>query len=62
MSPQEEPKLAGLPEDPELESTDGGWDPYVTSLLMSAGRSTLSSEDEDGEPVMSFSTTGKRKA
>jgi hypothetical protein len=57
MSPQEEPKNAAAPQEPELESTDGGWDPYVASLLMSGGRlgHEVAGDEDDSAPVMSFS-------
>lgn len=63
MSPQEEPKNAAAPQEPELESTDGGWDPYVAALLMSGGRlgNALTADEDDNAPVMSFSNaTGSR--
>jgi hypothetical protein len=60
MSPQEEPKDALAPQDPELESTDGGWDPYVASLLMSGGAAPRNASDEDDSaPVMSLSRGSK---
>jgi hypothetical protein len=56
MSVKDEPKPAGPPEDPELEATDGGWDPYVTSLLMGSAQAGESTDVEDDEqPVMSLS-------
>ena len=57
MSRMEEPKHAMDPQqDPELELTDGGWDPYVASLLLSGGRRADDVSDEDeGVPVMSLS-------
>ena len=60
MSPQVEPKNAAAPQEPELESTDGGWDPYVASLLMSGGRlgHDLTDDEDDSTPVMSFSNAG----
>jgi hypothetical protein len=45
------------PTDPELDSTDGGWDPYVTALLMGEALAADAAQDDedDGAPVMSFS-------
>jgi hypothetical protein len=58
-----EPRSASGPQDPELDATDGGWDPYVTSLLAggrSPGGDTADGED-DGVPVMSLARVeGKR--
>lgn len=47
------------PTDPELDSTDGGWDPYVTALLMGEthGGGAVQDDEDDGVPVMSFSRT-----
>jgi hypothetical protein len=61
MSLKDEPKLAARPEDPELECTDGGWDPYVTSLLNGAAGVAAPVADDDDQPVMSFSTTATRR-
>jgi hypothetical protein len=63
MNRQTEPRTAPGPDDPELEATDGGWDPYVTSLLASGGAAAggAGDEEDDGVPVMSFSRIeGKR--
>jgi hypothetical protein len=63
MPSHAEPKFAAGPQDPELESTDGGWDPYVTSLLKGGAPrdDALSDDEDDGAPVMSFSRVeGKR--
>ena len=56
MSPQEEPKNAAALQEQELESTDGGWDPYVASLLMSGGRpgNAVTADKDDDAPVMSM--------
>ena len=63
MSPKEEPKSADGPQDPELDATDGGWDPYVTSLLMSDARQgdAADSDEDDAVPVMSFSRSPQRR-
>jgi hypothetical protein len=61
MTSSHEPKSTGDTGEPEFEITDGGWDPYVTSLLMggSTQSGTESDDDagdaDDGAPVMSFS-------
>jgi hypothetical protein len=58
MHSLEEPKNALSPQDPELEFTDGGWDPYVAALLMSGGQAGVAvtgNEENDSAPVMSFS-------
>jgi len=60
MSPKDDPKDAFAPQDPELEATDGGWDPYVASLLMSgSAASQTSSDEDDSAPVMSLSRASK---
>jgi hypothetical protein len=53
MSLKEEPKLAIRPEDAEVDALDGGWDPYVASLILSQGQ--ILDERDDSEPVRSFS-------
>ncbi len=56
MSSMEEPKNAMAPQDPELELTDGGWDPYVASLLASGGkRADAAGDEDDNAPVMTLS-------
>ncbi|CAG0940251.1 hypothetical protein GPROT2_00871 [Gammaproteobacteria bacterium] len=57
MPPHASPKVALAADDPETDVTDGGWDPYVTSLLASAagGSAEAGDEADDGAPVMSFS-------
>ncbi len=57
MRSQHDPRNAATPPDPDFESTDGGWDPYVTSLLMtdSQPRDVADEDEDDGAPVMSFS-------
>lgn len=57
MNARLEPKHPPSDVDPELEATDGGWDPYVTGLLegTNAGASLAAGDDEDATPVMSFS-------
>lgn len=50
-------------EYPELEATDGGWDPYVTSLLAgAAGQAHPPAGDDDGLPVMSLARVEQRRA
>ncbi len=63
MSAYEEPRLTARPPDPELESTDGGWDPYVTSLLMSGAQhdDAESDSETESEPVRSFSRTQEKR-
>jgi hypothetical protein len=62
MSAKEEPGLNSHPEDPELESTDGGWDPYVASLLAGHARATERRvREQAGEPVRSFSRTEEKR-
>jgi len=65
MSSREEPKNAAAVQEPELESTDGGWDPYIASLLMS-GRQLddgITDDEDQNAPVMSFSNaSGNRGA
>jgi hypothetical protein len=58
----DEPKIAAAPEAPELD-TDGGWDPYVTSLLLNGARERDAAEgdEDDGAPVMSFSRSPQRR-
>lgn len=57
MPLHESPKVALAADDPESDVTDGGWDPYVTSLLVRAASGSAKAGDEadDGAPVMSFS-------
>ncbi len=47
------------PSEPDYESTDSGWDPYITALLTGAADAGGEQADDDGtddlEPVMSFS-------
>jgi hypothetical protein len=63
MSPTEEPKSAAAAQYPELEGTDGGWDPYVTSLLMSGARESEAADGDEDEsvPVMSLSRAPQRR-
>lgn len=62
MSPRREPKNAVPPPDVESDATDGGWDPYVASLLGAEGLPAAAGahDEDDGEPVMSFASTGWR--
>lgn len=52
-----DPRKPENPVDADFESTDAGWDPYVTALLMSetAPREERAGDEDDGVPVMSFS-------
>lgn len=62
MSPTETAKSAAAPQDDDFEATDGGWDPYVTSLLMNGARESAAADGEDdGVPVMSFSRSPTRR-
>ena len=68
MSPTQEPKSAAAAQYPELqypelEGTDAGWDPYVTSLLMSGAREgeAADGDEEESVPVMSFSRAPQRR-
>ena len=58
MSSREEPKNAAALPEPELESTDGGWDPYIASLLMSGRQlgDAIPDDEDESAPVMSFSS------
>ena len=58
----DEPKITAAPQEPEPD-TDGGWDPYVTSLLLNGAREREAAErdEEDGAPVMSFSRSPQRR-
>jgi len=58
VRPANEQDEASAPPEPEFESTDGGWDPYIAALLTgpAPARDAAGDEDEDySEPVMSFS-------
>jgi hypothetical protein len=57
MNARLEPGSFSSETESELDATDGGWDPYVTSLLTgSAGQpASTTDDDDDGVPVMSFS-------
>lgn len=49
-------------EYPELEGTDGGWDPYVTSLLAGGtGEAHPAAGEEDSLPVMSLARIEQRR-
>ena len=63
MSTPEEPKHAVTPRDADFESTDAGWDPYVTSLMLGAAgeKFTAGGDEDDGVPVMSFSSTQAKR-
>ena len=46
MTTPENPKHIVPPIDADFELTDGGWDPYVTSLMLEAtGERTATSTD-----------------
>lgn len=63
MATREEPKHESSPQDAEFDATDGGWDPYVTSLLLgTTGLKAAPAEGEDdGVPVMSFSRVQEKR-
>ena len=58
MAFSREPLDPGDSSDTEFDATDGGWDPYIASLIGSAsskaGNSPL--EEDDTQPVMTIST------
>lgn len=50
-------------DDPELEGTDGGWDPYVTALLTGGtGEAHPAAGDDESLPVMSLARVEQRRA
>jgi hypothetical protein len=57
MAFSREPLDPGYSSDTEFDATDGGWDPYVASLIGSAlSKASDSSRDEDDtQPVMTIS-------
>ena len=58
MTPGQEQKELTAPFEPEFDSTDGGWDPYIAALLTGSSNApgTLTDDGEDdAAPVMSFS-------
>lgn len=63
MRSRDEPKHSPPSTEPDFDATDGGWDPYVTSLMAGAGVAPDLSDDpeDDGVPVMSFSRTEARR-
>jgi hypothetical protein len=63
MSPKDGPRDILAQDDPELESTDGGWDPYVASLLLGDGtQSPAVADEEDSAPVMSLSPRSRDRS
>jgi len=58
----EEPRSASPPEDDEFDSMDGGWDPYVTSLLLGNASGASEINTDLSEPVRSFSKIEERRA
>ncbi|MCK6369920.1 MAG: hypothetical protein L6Q83_01125 [Gammaproteobacteria bacterium] len=65
MSPDHERKESAVTFEPELEATDGGWDPYITALLTGKPDGTLATahDDEDeARPVMSFSRLQRKSS
>lgn len=63
MSPHTEPRALDAPQDADLDATDGGWDPYVTSLLRGdeQRKSLAADTEEDPSPVMSLSGRSARR-
>ena len=62
MSLQKEPHDASPRSEPEFDSNDAGWDPYVASLLSSGKTSAtaaLDDEQDDATPVMTISRLAK---
>jgi hypothetical protein len=57
MHSRHDPKDKAPQADPDFDSTDSGWDPYVASLLAhdAQPRDSAGEDDEDGTPVMSLS-------
>jgi len=57
MTTRDEPRHGDHPAEADFEVTDGGWDPYITALMMGARDKAPAADDpeDDGVPVMSFS-------
>lgn len=63
MNTRDESRPASLPEDDDFDSVDGGWDPYVTSLLLGNASGAASViEGHPTEPVRSLSRIEERRA
>jgi hypothetical protein len=66
MALQKEPPDPSSRNEPEFDSNDAGWDPYVTSLLSSGApsRGTPSDDDDEALPVMTITrlTRGSGRA
>jgi hypothetical protein len=55
-----DPNPPASPDDPVFEVTDGGWDPYVASLLSGEARKGTVPADDDEARVMTLSRERQR--